>query len=76
MRVADRPFRTRLKGMRIGCGCYESKDIGTTIPAHTDVCIAMLSEIGQLLCNGTAATIHAANICFPKGPSDRHLLNW
>ena len=43
MRVADRPFRTRLKGMRIGCGCYESKDIGDydTCPHGCVYCYAV-----------------------------------
>ena len=43
MKVADRPFRTRLKGMRIGCGCYESKDIGDydTCPHGCVYCYAV-----------------------------------
>ncbi len=45
-RVAGRPFRTRLKGMRIGCGCYESKDIGDydTCPHGCVYCYAVRSR--------------------------------
>ena len=28
MDVSDRPIQAKLKGMRTGCGCFESKDIG------------------------------------------------
>ena len=43
MKVADHNFHTRLKGMRTGCGCYESKDIGEydTCPHGCVYCYAV-----------------------------------
>lgn len=42
-RVAGRPFRSKIKGMRPGCGCYESKDIGEydTCPHGCVYCYAV-----------------------------------
>ena len=39
--VSDRPIQAKIKGMRTGCGCFESKDIGTTTPVPMDVSTAM-----------------------------------
>ena len=43
MEVADRPFQSRLKGMRAGCGCFEAKDIGDydTCPHGCVYCYAV-----------------------------------
>ena len=43
MRVTGRPFTSKLKGMRAGCGCYESKDIGDydTCPHGCVYCYAV-----------------------------------
>ena len=41
--VAGRPFQSRIKGMRLECGCYESKDIGEydTCPHGCVYCYAV-----------------------------------
>ena len=43
MDLAGRPFRAKLKGMREGCGCFESKDIGDydTCPHGCVYCYAV-----------------------------------
>ena len=43
MSVAGRPFRSKIKGTRVGCGCYESKDIGDydTCPHGCVYCYAV-----------------------------------
>ena len=43
MSVAGRPIRSKLKGMRPSCGCYESKDIGDydTCPHGCVYCYAV-----------------------------------
>ena len=46
MDVAGRPFRSNIKGMREGCGCFESKDIGDydTCPHGCVYCYAVRSR--------------------------------
>ena len=46
MEVADRPFKSKIKGMREGCGCFESKDIGDydTCPHGCVYCYAVRSR--------------------------------
>ena len=43
MDVSDRPIQAKLKGMRTGCGCFESKDIGDydTCPHGCVYCYAV-----------------------------------
>lgn len=43
MKVADQYFRTKIRGMRTGCGCYEAKDIGEydTCPHGCVYCYAV-----------------------------------
>ncbi len=43
MDIAGRPFRAKLKGVRAGCGCFESKDIGDydTCPHGCVYCYAV-----------------------------------
>ena len=46
MNVAGRRFRSKVKGVRVGCACYESKDIGDydTCPHGCVYCYAVRSR--------------------------------
>lgn len=68
MDVAGTPFRAKLKGMRAGCGCFESKDIGDydTCPHGCVYCYAVRRR--EVALRRYQAHDPEGEYLFPQGP--------